>query len=168
MMSGMNKYQAYKNTNHKSKNEYSIRKCCYQISDNIRVREFLEKVDSLPKISKTIMDREEGLETLSRLARGKITDLMEAVEVSLGKDDSGNPIKKTILFFKENLLNDPERSDIVQEYSINDTSIKVKTYSKISAISEISAICNWSKQEEETPDDVPTFSDLLKQMRNNA
>ena len=163
----MNDYSAYKNTNHQCKKEETIRSKAGRLVTNGIVKNFLKEIEKI-KVADTIMKKEEGMEILSNMSRGKITDLMALKEGITAYDDNGNPIRQNILTFDKDLLNKPEKCDIIHEYQISDDTIKVKVYNRVAAIKQLAELANWEEEEDDKDTPKTSFDLLRKRMKHGS
>ena len=144
VLAGMSQRQAYYEAGGKAKNDVSADSTVYEILSNPQVVSFMDSM-KVQAVNKAIMDREEAMEILSALSRGKLTDIVKFRTANIGKDlETGADVNQTVWEIDEDLqLNDPDKLIIISELEVGKFGPKIKTHSKIAAIQQLAKMQGW-------------------------
>lgn len=136
--------QAYYVAGGTAKNDSTADASASEILSNPSVKAFMDSVRA-QAISKKIMDREEAMEILSGLSRGKLTDIVKFRTIYVGKDPvTGADVNQTAWEIDEGLQeSDPEKLIIISELEVGKFGPKIKTHSKIAAIQQLAKMQGW-------------------------
>lgn len=141
---GLSQRQAYILAEGKAKTESAQDTSACEIMNNPQVVAFMDSVRK-QAISKKIMDREEAMEILSALSRGKLTDIVKFHTANIGKDlETGADVNQTVWEINEGLQeSDPDKLIIISELEVGKFGPKIKTHSKIAAIQQLAKMQGW-------------------------
>lgn len=144
VLAGMSQRQAYYEAGGKAKNDVSADSTVYEILSNPQVVSFMDSM-KVQAVNKAIMDREEAMEILSALSRGKLTDIVKFKTANIGKDmETGADVNQTVWEIDEDLqVNDPDKLIIISELEVGKFGPKIKTHSKIAAIQQLAKMQGW-------------------------
>ena len=136
--------QAYYAAGGTAKTDDSADSSVSTMLSDVKVRSFMDSVRT-QAISKKIMDREEAMEILSGLSRGKLTDIVKFRTIYVGKDPvTGADVNQTAWEIDEDLqANDPDKLIIISELEVGKFGPKIKTHSKIAAIQQLAKMQGW-------------------------
>lgn len=136
--------QAYYAAGGAAKNDVTADSSAHEIMSNPQVKAFMDSIRT-QAISKKIMDREEAMEILSALSRGKLTDIVKFKTANIGKDmETGADVNQTVWEIDEDLqVNDPDKLIIISELEVGKFGPKIKTHSKIAAIQQLAKMQGW-------------------------
>lgn len=136
--------QAYYAAGGTAKNDVTADSSAHEIMSNPQVKAFMDSIRT-QAISKKIMDREEAMEILSALSRGKLTDIVKFKTANIGKDmETGADVNQTVWEIDEDLqANDPDKLIIISELEVGKFGPKIKTHSKIAAIQQLAKMQGW-------------------------
>lgn len=136
--------QAYYAAGGTAKSDDSADSSVSTMLSDVRVKAFMDSIRT-QAISKKIMDREEAMEILSALSRGKLTDIVKFHTANIGKDlETGADVNQTVWEINEGLQeSDPEKLIIISELEVGKFGPKIKTHSKIAAIQQLAKMQGW-------------------------
>jgi phage terminase small subunit len=144
VLAGMTQRAAYYAGGGKAKDDPGADMSASQIISNPKVKAFMDSM-KVQAVNKAIMDREEAMEILSALSRGKLTDIVKFKTANIGKDlETGADVNQTVWEIDEDLqLNDPDKLIIISELEVGKFGPKIKTHSKIAAIQQLAKMQGW-------------------------
>ncbi len=139
--SGMSKYDAYKKAGGKGDKK----------SANNVIGKMLEKADvralydSLVEsaAAKAVMTREEALETLTKIARTTVKDVVRFRDTQVGEDADGNPVYQTVWQLIDQDAMDDGHAAAIAELSTGRDGFKFKLHSQTGAIKQLSDLEGW-------------------------
>lgn len=142
--SNLSNRQAYYAAGGTAKTDDSADSSVSTMLSDVKVRAFMDLVRG-QAISKKIMGREEAMEILSALSRGKLTDIVKFRTIHVGKDPvNGEDVNQTAWEIDEDLQkNNPDKLIIISELEAGKFGPKIKTHSKIAAIQQLAKMQGW-------------------------
>lgn len=138
----MSQREAYRAAGGKAKKNSTADTAASQILAKPEVEAFYNSLVQTV-ISENIMSREEALESLTRVARAKITDFVRFSKVQVGETTDGEPIHQTTWEFKNSDDVPDEVAGLIQEVSATKMGIRLKLYSSLEAKAQLSKMQGW-------------------------
>lgn len=140
-VSGMSRYDGYKKAGGKGTKK-SANNVIGKMLEKAAVLEFYDSLVS-SAAAKSVMTREEALETLSKLARTTVKDVVEFKDAQVGQDADGNPVYQTVWKLKDYDAMDAGTAAAISELSTGRDGFKFKLHSQTGAIKQLSDLEGW-------------------------
>ena len=139
--SGMSKMDAYVKAGGKAKGK-SANNVIGKMLEKGSVRAFYDSLVS-SAAAKSVMTREEALETLTKIARTTVKDVVRFKNAQVGEDEDGNPVYQTVwqLIDQDNM--DDGHAAAIAELSTGRDGFKFKLHSQTGAIKQLSELEGW-------------------------
>lgn len=139
--SGMSKIDAYVKAGGKAKGK-SANNVIGKMLEKGSVRAFYDSLVS-SAAAKSVMTREEALETLTKIARTTVKDVVRFKNAQVGEDEDGNPVYQTVwqLIDQDNM--DDGHAAAIAELSTGRDGFKFKLHSQTGAIKQLSELEGW-------------------------
>lgn len=139
--SGMSKMDAYVKAGGKAKGK-SANNVIGKMLEKGSVRAFYDSLVS-SAAAKSVMTREEALETLTKIARTTVKDVVRFKDAQIGEDEDGNPVYQTVwqLIDQDNM--DDGHAAAIAELSTGRDGFKFKLHSQTGAIKQLSELEGW-------------------------
>lgn len=139
--SGMSKMDAYVKAGGKAKGK-SANNVIGKMLEKGSVRAFYDSLVS-SAAAKSVMTREEALETLTKIARTTVKDVVRFKDAQVGEDEDGNPVYQTVwqLIDQDNM--DDGHAAAISELSTGRDGFKFKLHSQTGAIKQLSELEGW-------------------------
>jgi phage terminase small subunit len=139
--SGMSKMDAYVKAGGKAKGK-SANNVIGKMLEKGSVRAFYDSLVS-SAAAKSVMTREEALETLTKIARTTVKDVVRFKDAQVGEDEDGNPVYQTVwqLIDQDNM--DDGHAAAIAELSTGRDGFKFKLHSQTGAIKQLSELEGW-------------------------
>lgn len=139
--SGMSKMDAYVKAGGKAKGK-SANNVIGKMLEKGSVRAFYDSLVS-SAAAKSVMTREEALETLTKIARTTVKDVVRFTNAQVGEDEDGNPVYQTVwqLIDQDNM--DDGHAAAIAELSTGRDGFKFKLHSQTGAIKQLSELEGW-------------------------
>lgn len=139
--SGMSKMDAYVKAGGKAKGK-SANNVIGKMLEKGSVRAFYDSLVN-SAAAKSVMTREEALETLTKIARTTVKDVVRFKNAQVGEDEDGNPVYQTVwqLIDQDNM--DDGHAAAIAELSTGRDGFKFKLHSQTGAIKQLSELEGW-------------------------
>jgi len=137
----MSKMDAYVKAGGKAKGK-SANNVIGKMLEKGSVRAFYDSLVS-SAAAKSVMTREEALETLTKIARTTVKDVVRFKDAQVGEDEDGNPVYQTVwqLIDQDNM--DDGHAAAIAELSTGRDGFKFKLHSQTGAIKQLSELEGW-------------------------
>ena len=144
VLAGMTQRQAYVQAGGKGTTETTIDSGASEILRNPQVKAFMDAMKK-QAVSDAMMTRDEAIQILSALGRGRLTDIVKFRTLCVGKDPiTGEDVHQTVWTIDENLQeSDPDKLIIISELEVGKNGPKIKQHSKIGAIQQLAKMQGW-------------------------
>ena len=139
--SGMSKMDAYVKAGGKAKGKSANNVIGKMLEKGSVLAFYNSLVDSAA--AKAVMTREEALETLTKIARTTVKDVVRFKDAQVGEDEHGNPVYQTVWSLIDYDAMDSASAAAIAELSTGRDGFKFKLHSQTGAIKQISDMEGW-------------------------
>jgi len=140
-VSGMSKYEGYVKAGGKG-NKRSGNNSIGKMMEKSSVLAFYDSLVN-SAAAKAVMTREEALETLTKIARTTVKDVVRFKDARIGEDEDGNPVYQTVWQLKDYDTLDSGTAAAIAELSTGRDGFKFKLHSQTGAIKQLSDLEGW-------------------------
>lgn len=139
---GMSQREAYRAAGGKAKSDNSADATAAEILGRPKVKAFYDSLIS--EVSKNaVMTREEAMETLSKIARTNVKDVVKFRKARIGEDENGDPVYQTVWEMKDDGDIDDDHAAAISELSAGRDGFKFKLHSQVNAIKQLAELEGW-------------------------
>lgn len=140
-VSGMSKYEAYVKAGGKG-NKKSGNNVIGKMLEKTVVLAFYDSLVDSAAV-KAVMTREEALETLTKIARTTVKDVVHFKDARIGEDEDGEPVYQTVWQLVNYDSLDSGTAAAISELSTGRDGFKFKLHSQTVAIKQLSDLEGW-------------------------